>query len=818
MDRIWHDLRYARRTLFRTPAFTAIAVATLALGIGATTIMFAVVNGVLLRPLPYKDPGRLVYLAEAYKRSPGMSLSIPNFLDWRADNHVFSSISAIQSAAMTLTRTDGVAQQLDGRYVSSDFLRTLGLKPLLGRDFSPDDDRPGAPRTALLSFSAWQKLFSGEQNVVGRSINLNQESYTVIGILPRGFVWRDIQPDVLAPIGLEYIEKWAHDRSGHAGIYAVARLKDGVTVEQAQADMDRVAARLQKDYPETNADDWVSVRSLRAYVVRNVRGALLMLMGAVAFLLLIACANVANLALTRTAARRKELAVRAALGASRSRLVAQLLTESVVLGCCGGIIGSLLAVWGVRALVAAGIDALPRLQDVAVDWRVLGFALAVSVITGIAFGVAPAFQASSASGGETLKEGGRDSSVGASSRLRNGLVIAELSLSLALLLGTGLLVRSFMRVMQVDAGFNPHNVLSGLMIMPKLKYNDIQKANLFYDQVMRNVRGIPGVLAASSIQPLPLSGNEWDTSYWIEGEAVPTVGNVPSTEIGFFGPDYLKTMQIPLLAGRTFTEADDFHSLPVAVINEEFAKRHWPHENPIGKHIRMSVSPGGKRSDGTDAPWRTIVGMIGTVKQYGLDSPVVPQVYMPFTQPDGTDPNLGTYLVLRTAGDPISYAEPLRKAIAAADSDQAISEVESMDQYLSASLASREMTMALLAAFAGLALLLAAIGIYGVISYTVAQRTREIGIRMALGARRDQVLQLVLRGAAAAIAASVVIGTLLALALGRSLKAFLFGVPATDFGVFAVVIGFLAATALLASYIPARRATKVDPMVALRYE
>ncbi len=818
MGRLWQDVRYAKRMLLRAPAFTAIAVATLALGIGATTIMFAVVNGVLLRPLPYKDSDRLVYLQEAYRRNPGMSVSVPNFLDWRADNRVFSSVSAIQAAAMTLTGSGGVAQQLDGRYVSFDFLRTLGISPILGRDFSSTDDAPGAARTVMLSYGAWQRIFGGERSVLGRTITLNQQPYTVIGILPRGFVWRDTQPDVVAPLGLQFTEKWTQNRSAHAGVYAVARLKDGVTVEQAQADLDRIAARLQKDFPATNADDWVSVRSLHAFVVRNVRSALLMLMGAVALLLLIACANVANLILTRAASRRKELAIRSALGASRARLITQLLTESVILGCLGGAIGALIAVWGTRALVLSGPDALPRLQDVGVDFRVLAFALGVSVFTGIVFGMVPAWHASSSDSQTTLKEGGRDSSAGASRRLRDGLVIAELSLSFALLLGTGLLVHSFMRVMQVDPGFNPHHVLSALMIMPDLKYHDQDKASLFYDEVMRNVRAIPGVQAASSIMPLPLSGNEWDTSYWIEGDPAPTVGNTPSVEVGYFGPAYLETMQIPLLAGRTFADTDTAHSMPVVVVNEDFAKKHWPNQNPIGKHIRLSVRPGGKGEEGEDVPWREVVGVIGTVKQYGLDSPVVPQVYTPFAQPTGPGANQGTVIVVRTAADPASYGEALRIAVAKADPDQAISEVETMDQYLAASLASRQMTMALLAGFAGLALLLAAIGIYGVISYTVAQRTREIGIRMALGARREQVLGLILRGAGTVIAVSVIVGTVLSLALGRSLKSFLFGVSATDGAVFAIVIAFLAAIALLASYIPARRATKVDPMVALRYE
>jgi putative ABC transport system permease protein len=817
MDKFWHDLRYARRTLFRTPAFTVIAVATLALGIGATTVMFAVVDAVLLRPLPYKDADRLVFLTESYQRHPGMSLSVPNLLDWRAQNRVFSSIGAIQPSPMTLTG-NGTPQQLEGRYVTYDFLRTLGIAPALGRDFAADDDRAGAPRTLILSFGAWQRLFAADEHVVGRAVTVDQQPYTVIGVLPRGFVYGNSAIDVLAPIGLQFTETWTKQRASHAGIYAVARLKDGVTLEQAKADMDGIAERLQQQYPATNRDDWASVRMLRAYAVRNVRDALLMLMGAVGFLLLIACANVANLLLARAAGRRKEVAIRAALGASRWRLITQLLTESVLLGCCGGATGVLIALWGTRALVGATVDALPRFAQIALDIRVLAFTFAVSILTGVIFGLAPALQSSFTRSSETLKEGERGSSDAGSHRLRSALVVAELSLSLALLLGTGLLVRSFVRVLQVNAGFDTHNVLSATMRLSEVNYKDPAKAEAYYRDVMQRVQAIPGVLSASAITPLPLSGNEWDTSYWIEGGPEPEPGKFPSTEIGFFDPEYLKTMEIPLLAGRTFTAADNLTSLPVIVVNDEFVKKHWPNDNPIGKRMKLSVGPGGKTAEGTESPWRTVVGVIGTVKQYGLDSPVVPQVYFPYAQPDGNAAMSFRYLVVRTAGDPLALSETLRKTVAGADPDQAISNVESMDQYLGETLASRKLVMGLLAAFAGLAMLLAGIGIYGVISYTVAQRTREIGIRMALGARREQVLGLILRGAGIVISASIVIGTVLALALGRSLKAFLYGVPATDAGVFSVVILFLALIALLASYLPARRATKVDPMIALRYE
>jgi putative ABC transport system permease protein len=811
----WQDVRFGARTLRKAPSFSLTAVLTIALGIGATTIMVALVDGILIRPLHYKNSAQLMYLTEAYQRRPGMSLSVPNFRDWEAQNEVFSSMAANQPQSFTLTG-NGLPEQLEGRYVTNNWFRTLDLTPILGRDFLPQDDHASADPVVMLGYSLWQRRFGSDPNIVGRTITLNQRSFTVIGVAPRGAYYRTFQPDLYAPLGLEYDQPWTQQRGGHGGIYAIARLKPGITLERARQDMDVIAGRLQQQFPQTNRDNWISVRPLREVVVGDARIGLLVLSAGVALLLLIACGNVANLLLARASSRTTELRVRMALGASRIRLVRQMLTESVLLAAAGGLVGILLCKAGEKLLFRAISDSLPRAGEISVDGRVIAIAFLIVVLTGVLFGLAPAFYASATRSGSSLTEASRTSATWGTMRLRNSLIVGELALALGLLVGAGLLARSFARVLAVDPGFNPQNVLTADLIMQD-KYADKEKAELFFAEVMHNIRALPGVVSAAAITPLPMSGNEWDTYFLLDGESLSSESKPRDTEIAYLSPDYLKTMQVPLLSGRTFLESDTETSAPVAIVNAAFARQYWPNQNPIGRHVRLLISEDTLPSSTKHSVWRTVVGLIGDVKQYGLDSKTVPTVYTPFAQQE-SGPVLRRDLVIRAASDPLSLAEEVRKAIAQADRDQAISAVQTMEQYISESLAARELYMAVLVGFAISALALAAIGTYGVISYWVAQRRREIGIRVALGAQSGQILKLVLKRITRLVISGVILGGAASLLMGRWMQSLLFGVSAADMKVFIVVMVLLAGVAVLACYIPARRAVKVDPNLVLRYE
>lgn len=822
MNTLYQDLRYGWRSLRNGPSFTLVAVLALALGIGANAAMFTIVNAVLLRPLPYKDSGRLVYLMEAFKRQPGMSFSYPEFQDYHAQNHVFESMAAVQGEAFNLTR-GSAPEHLSGRNVTSEFFGTLGVRPFMGRDFVAGDDQPQAAPTAIISYGLWQRTFGGDSQMVGKTVTLNDRDYTVIGVLPKGFSYRDVQHDVFVPLGLQAGEESAHIRSAHSGIYCVARLKSGITLGQAQADLDTIAAPLAQQFPQTNKNVSVHAEFLRDTLVGRARPVLLMLFGSVGFVLLIACANIANLLLARASMREREMAIRSALGAARSRIVRQLLTESVLLAALGGAVGIALAVAGLKLVVSSAPDALPRIQEIHVDLSVLLFTAAISIFTGVLFGTMPALQGSAQQLAGSLKEGITSSAGSRKQRLRSALVVSEIALSLALLVGAGLLIRSFARVLHVNPGFDPRQVLTAEIAIPEKRYPKPEQVEAFFDEVFRNLHTQPGLKVAGAVWPMPLSGNEWDTDYRLEGRPMPQPGEIPSTRIYHAGPDYLSAMRITLFAGRGFLESDTDGNLPVAMVSREFVKRNFAGDDPLGRKVRLGGPAELASDDVKKYPWFTIVGVVGDVKHDSLESETPIELYVPFAQHiDGKALRYRALMLRSDTVSPLALTPLVRNALLKVDKDQPIADVQSMDQIVADSLGSRRISMSLLMTFAGLALILAVIGIYGVMSYSVTQRTQEIGIRMALGADRRQVMLMISKQAFRLVAVGLGVGVALAIGLAfglsRILADQLFGVKATDPATFAIVAGVLASVALLASGVPARRATRINPVQALRHE
>jgi putative ABC transport system permease protein len=813
MGMILQDLRYGFRMLLKKPGFTAVAVLALALGVGANTAIFSVVNGVLLRPLPYKDPDRLVRLGEWSQQVPGMSVAYPNFLDWREQNHVFEGLAATQFDSYNLTGVDE-PERLQGRNVSANFFDLLGVAPALGRSFTADEDRPGAERVCLISYGLWRRRFGGDRKIVGSQLTLNGKPYTVVGVLPADYRY-GTQTDVFAPIGLRGDEEVMKERDDHPGIYAVARLKDGVTYGQAEAEMKAIAERLAESYPKTNGGHSIVMVSLREYFVGDVRTSLLVLLGAVGFVLLIACANVANLLLARAASRSREIAIRTALGAGRWRIVRQLLTESVLLALMGGGVGLLLAAWGVDVLRRASLDVIPTTADIGLDRTVLFFTVGASLLTGVLFGLAPALSASKADLNESLKEGGRTGTAGAArNRVRSALVVAEVALSLMLLIGAGLLIRSFVSLRGTETGFDPRNILT-MQLSYKAGKDEGRKVSNFLTQVEDKVRAVPGVEAVAISNGVPMLGAT-EMGIHIEGRPPVESSKQPMTVAYWATPDFFKVMGIRLVRGRLFDEHDTQNSPLVAVIDEDFAREQFPGEDPIGKYL--AASPDGA------VPHTEIVGVVRHVKNYGLDAPgpVQAERYAPLYQvPEKFMPQVGGHvtLLVRSAGtDPAALTDAVRRAVHEVDPNQPVYNVQTMEQVLSDSVASQRLSMTLLSLFGAAAMILAAVGIYGVMSYAVVQRTHEIGIRMALGARGRDVLRMVVGQGMALALAGVGLGLVGAFALSRVVKSLLFGVTATDPLTFVGVPLVLLLVALLSTFIPARRATKVDPMVALRYE
>jgi putative ABC transport system permease protein len=811
MDTVLQDLRYAVRSLLKSPGFAIVAVLTLALGIGANTAIFSVVNAVLLRPLPYADPDRLVMVWERnLQRSRDRNVISPgNYLDWRSQSRAFSDIAALRAWRANLR---GVEQpeELPVEYVTGNFFRTLGVQPVLGRTFTEAEDRPGGATAVLLSYDAWQRLFGGSPGVLDRSVVLNETPRRIVGVLPAGFAspgsaalgrsGRD-RPQMWLPLRLDPSQDY-RTTSGRY-LLAVARLKPGISVANAQGDLDVIGRRLSETYPGFDAGWDVHLIPLEEQIVGGVRRALWILAGVVAFVLLIACANVANLQLVRAAARQREFAVRAALGASRGRVVRQLLAESMLLGGIGGLAGLLLASWGTGLLSALGSAGLPRANEIRADGWTLVYTLGLSLASGILFGVVPALHASRTGLHDALREGARDTSRG--SRTRGLLVGAQVALSMVLLIGAGLLIRSFDRLQAQDPGFNPEDVLTTRIQLSSARYDSTGRQIRFFQGLLERVRRVPGVRSASAITWLPFSGLGSATRIYVEGRPLPRPGEELSADIRGVDPQYFRTMQIPVTHGVPFTDADGPRTRQAIVINATMARTMFPGQDPIGQHILM---PWGDTLRGE------IVAVAGDAKHVALDSLARPMVYWAMSQ----FPSSFMTLVVRTAGDPMGLVPAIRSELKALDANQPLADVKPLAEYLGRSVAQRRFTTLLVAVFAGIALVLAAVGLYGVLAYSVSQRTREIGVRMALGARAGDVLRMVVRQGMLVVGAGVVVGIGGALALTRVMTALLYGVSATDPPTFITVVAVFGLVALVACWLPARRATRVDPMVALRSE
>ncbi|HXG68897.1 MAG TPA: ABC transporter permease [Blastocatellia bacterium] len=815
METLFQDIRFGLRRLAKSPGFTVIALLSLALGIGANTAIFSLVNAVLLRPLPFHDPDRLVMVWEeaSFAGFPRNTPAPANYADWKAQNQVFEDMAALTWRTYNLTG-DGEPEKVSAYAVTANFFPLLGVQPALGRTFLPEEDKPDAGKVAVLSYGLWQSRYGGEPGIIGRDILLNGEKHTVIGVMPAGFQFLESYIGLWVPAAFSQEE--LANRGSHY-LTVVARMKPGVTLPQAQSDMEAIMQRIGRDFPNNTFAGKLGavVLPLHEQLAGEVRRPLMVLLVAVGLVLLIACANIANLLLARAASRRKEIAVRTALGAGRTRIMRQLLTESVLLAGAGGLAGMLFASWSFAFLQSMIPADMVLSTSLKIDDRVLGYTLLISLLTGIIFGLAPAFQASKVDLNEALKQGGgRAISAADGNKLRGALVVTEIALALVLLVGAGLLMQTFFRLRQQYSGLRPEGVLTLRTQLPRNKYREHPRRVAFYDQVLERVKALPGVISAGYSTSVPLEWKGGTSGFVVEGrqlEQMLAQGLSYDANHRQVSADYLKTMGIPLRQGRYFDETDNAQSMPVAIINETMARQYWPDENPIGKRFKI----GGPDED---IPWLTVVGVVGDVRQMGLDVPVKAEMYVPYQQGAQHPWYAPRDLVLRAAGDPKSLVAAVRSAVRAVDPEQPVSNIRTMDEILGEEAGPRRMGVILLAAFAGLALLLASLGIYGVLAYFVAQHTPEIGVRLALGASPRDILGLVLRRGMRLTLLGVSIGLAASFALTRLMASLLYGVSATDPATFAAVALLLAGVALLACYLPARRATKVDPMVALRYE
>jgi predicted permease len=808
MSSMLQDIRYGLRMLARNPGFTAVAVITLTLGIGANTAIFSVVYAVLLRPFPYKDPNRLVIV---WEQNPSRDwttniVSAANFLDWRRQNTVFTDLAAVDPTSFNLAG-DGGPIEIGGEQVTANLFSLLGVQPIQGRGFQPEDDRPGSPPVAIVSYGLWQRRYGGDPGLIGRSITLDGRSYSVAGIMPPNF--SDVYTTFFktnAQVWISGLDLSDPGREDHRFL-ALARLKPGVALSQAQSEMDTIASRIEMQYPESKG--WgVQVISVRDQVVGYVSPAIKVLMGTVVFVLLIACANLANLLLSRSAAREREVAIRAALGANRARVVRQLLTESLLLAAFGGVLGLLLAAWGINSLLALAPADTPGIDSVGLNIQVLGFTLLVTVATGLLFGLVPALGMSKPDLNASLKESSRGSTEGSRSyRLRGLLVAAEFSLAFVLVIGAGLMVKTMVQLGHFSLGFNPDHVLTMRVPLRGPRYNSYRKQAEFFQQLLAQVQALPGIRSASVASGLPVQN--WAGMGFVTADNPhPAPGETPDANFLVIAPRYFQALGVPFVKGRAFTDGDTETSQRVVIVNEELARRNWPGQDPIGKRLR---------SQRDNMPWLTVVGVAANVRTNGPDESFRPELYVPYTQYSSW--LLGPrFLVVRTTVAPLAVASSIRSEVLNLDKSQPVSDIRTLARIAGESAAQRRFLVVLLGIFAALALILAGVGIYGVLAYSVARRTHEIGIRMALGAARGDVMRLVLAQGLRFALFGVVAGFAGALLLSRILASLLFGVSPTDQVTFALVTTLLALVAFLACYIPARRATKVDPMVALRYE
>jgi len=822
LSTLWQDIRYGARMLLKNPGVTIIVIIALALGIGANTAIFSVVNSVLLRPLPYDEANRLVFLNEKSPVLDEMSISYPNFIDWRNHNQTFEKMGVYNRASYNLTG-NGEAERIVTGQMSADMFSVLRVNALHGRVYTNEEDKPGGTPVVVLSYALWQRRFGGQLSILNQPITLNSKSYTVIGIMPESYAFPS-RAEMLVPVGQLSDQPSWQQRGNHPGLYGVARLKPGVTFEQADADMNNIGANLEKQYPDTNASTRPRLRSLMEIFVVDVRRTLWIIFAVVAAVLLIACANIANLLLARATARRKEMAIRTAVGASRWRIARQLLTESILVSMIGGAIGLFLAYWGVQLILYMSPDAIPRSREIGLDWTVLLFTVGVSFVTGILFGLIPAIQAGEVDVHETLKETGR----GTSGRnwLRSSLVVAEVATTLVVLIFAGLMIRSFYKLQQVNPGFSHERLTSFSISLPQKKYANDEVRGSFYNRLLENIRTLPGVESAAAASGLPLGNNGWQTGFVIDGQPEPPRDQTPLMEACLVTPDYFKAMNIPVLRGRVFTDRDDrshlagrdlsklnenqrsIAGLNSIVIDEEFARRHWPNEDPVGKYVRLG-------GNDPDAPKLQVLGVVGRVKMESLNqnSDRV-QGYFAFNQlPQG-----GMTVIIKGASDPNLLISSARSAVKEIDPDQPIYNPRTMSEIRAESVQGERLTLTLLSLFAGIALVLAIVGIYGVMSYSVTQRTHEIGIRMAIGARPVDVFKMILGHGMKLALIGVGLGLVLAFAVTRFMVTLLFGVEPTDATTFGAITAILVAVALLACYLPGRRATKVEPTISLRYE
>jgi predicted permease len=806
------NIRYALRQLRKNPGFALTAILTLAIGIGATTAIFSLVYTVLLRPLPFPQPDRLTWLTQQDHSLPGTiaeSLSYPDYFDWRAQNHTFTGIASYRGASVTLQK-DGQPQLLNAQSISSNFFQVIGVSPMLGRSFRWEEEKPGN-RAVVLSYALWQSAFGSDKSIIGNSIRLGDHEYTVAGVMPESyqFLFDTPAPQLFLSLAEESsgTDPITAQR-GDDGIHIIGRLKPGVTVPQAQADLSIIAANIAKQYPDTNK--WYTsalVVSELDHLVGDTRPALRVLFGAVALVLLIACANVAGLLLARASQRQAEFALRTAIGASRNEIIRQMLSESVILSLCGGVAGIALAGAMLKAMIRLLPVEIPRLQQVSVDGDVLAFAIGISVVTGILFGLLPAWRMSQIEPSSALREGARSVSGGrARHSLQSGLVIAQTAIGLVLLVGSGLLIRSFIRVLNVDPGFDANHVLTARLGIP---FDDRYKHDAhdqLYQQVIEKLAAQPGVQAVSAGWPLPLSDSNASVSFSIEGKPV-ALGDEPNESVSIAMSGYFETMHIPLISGRTFTQQDKTGSPPVIIVNQAFANKYFSGENPVGKHMRSDLGDGV-----LSRPMREVVGVVGNIKRKGLTVDAAPEYYLPFAQATITNP----YFVIRTRGNAAGIEKAIRNATSQIDSSIPVYNVSPLETYVSRSSAQQRFETILLTLFAGIALLLSAIGLYGLLSYIVVQRTFEIGLRMAIGAQRSDMLRMILRRGLRLAAIGLAAGLVASAVLTHFLTHLLYGVKPLDFATFAIVSAVLLAVSALASFAPAWRASRLDPMKTLR--